>query len=102
MPFGELELVAVRIADPGAQAHTIGPLFERADEGNSLFFEDRGELPEVARVDADVTICGCHLGGCVLASLINSRNGSLALSPYPTKPTSTLRARVPVLHLHAE
>jgi hypothetical protein len=40
VPFGQFELVAVRVPDPGAQAHPIGPLFERAEERNPLLFQD--------------------------------------------------------------
>jgi len=38
MSFGELKLVTVRIMDPGAQAHPVGPLLERADERNTFLF----------------------------------------------------------------
>lgn len=93
MPFGQFELVAVRIADPGAQAHTVGSLLERADERNTFLFQDRAKLPKVTRVDTNVNVCGRYFTGAFsLRSSFNSRNGSLALSPYPTRPTSTFRA----------
>lgn len=67
MPFGEFDLVAVRIPDPGAQAHTIGPLLERADEQNSFFFQNRAKLSKVAHVDTNVIVCQPYLSGSVLA-----------------------------------
>ena len=47
MPFRQLELVTVRITDPRAKAHPIGPLLEWANERYAFLFKDVTELPKI-------------------------------------------------------
>jgi hypothetical protein len=61
MPFGQFKLVTVRIADPRAESHTIGSLFEWTNESHAFLFKDSAKLPKIAGVNANVNICRCHL-----------------------------------------
>ena len=71
MSLGELKLVAVGIADPGAQAHAVGPLFEWADKRNPLLFQYEAEFAQIARINANVDVRGHYLSRCSLTGVLN-------------------------------
>ena len=102
MPFRQLELVTVRITDPRAEAHPVGPLLEWANESYAFLFKDGTELPKITGVDANVNICRCHLSWRSLTSVLNQfeeRRARFIALPDQTDCHLPSFARVPLLRL---